>query len=410
MSSVVLSNAHIFDGEAFGADDGDVVIRDGRVVAVGPGVGSRPEHGDITQRVDVGGNTVLPGLVDLHVHCVIEGAGSLAHVNDPFSLHYYQSVQYLERTLRCGITSIRDAGGAELGTKVAVDRGIIKGPRLRIAVSIMSQTGGHGDGMRHSGVEIPLLPPSAGRPRGIADGPEDCRRVAREMFRAGADHIKICTSGGVLSPTDDPRHPQFTVAEIRAIVDEAQAHGSYVMAHAQGEGGIRNALLGGVKTIEHGIYLDDETIQLMLDKDAWLVPTLIAPLWVVRASELPGSSLPPNVVEKAKAVVDIHRAAVTRAFEAGVPIAMGTDTGVGPHGSNLEEIHLMTQIGMSLTQALRAATADAGAFIGPEGYGRLADGSVGDAVVLRTRLTDVKQLADLKAVIGTVYKDGILQF
>ncbi|MDN5761817.1 MAG: amidohydrolase family protein [Microlunatus sp.] len=410
MSSVIISNAHIFDGVGFLTEDADVVIRDGRVAAVDPGAGALPEHADIAERVDAGGHTVLPGLVDLHVHSVIEGAGDLAHVSEPFSLHYYQSVQYLERTLRCGITSIRDAGGAELGTKVAVDRGIIKGPRMRIAVTIMSQTGGHGDGMRHSGIEVPLLPTSPGRPRGIADGPEDCRRVAREIFRAGADHIKICTSGGVLSPTDDPRHPQFTVAEIRAIVEEAQAHGTYVMAHAQGEGGIRNALLGGVKTIEHGIYLDDATIQLMLDTGAWLVPTLIAPLWVVRASERPRSALPANVVDKAKAVVDIHRAAVAHAFDAGVPIAMGTDTGVGPHGSNLEEIYLMTQIGMSLEQALRAATSDAGAFIGPGGYGALNVGSVGDAVLLDRRLTDASHLVDLDRKIAAVYKDGVSQF
>lgn len=410
MSSVILSDAHVFDGVDFLAENADVVIRDGRVAAVGPGLGARPEHADISERIELDGNTVLPGLVDLHVHSVIEGAGDLRHVSEPFSLHYYQSVQYLQRTLRCGITSVRDAGGAELGTKVALERGIIQGPRMRIAITIMSQTGGHGDGMRHSGIEVPLLPTSPGRPRGIADGPEDCRRVAREIFRAGADHIKICTSGGVLSPADDPRHPQFTVAEVQAIVEEAEAHGTYVMAHAQGVGGIRNALLGGVKTIEHGIYLEEETIALMLEKGAWLVPTLIAPLWVVRASESPRSALPPNVVQKAKAVVDIHRAAVARAFEAGVPIAMGTDTGVGPHGSNLEEIHLMTEIGMSLTQALRASTSDAGAFIGPDGYGRLTDGSIGDAVLLDTRLSDATQLIDLDKRITAVYKDGISQF
>lgn len=406
MSSLVITNAHVFDGEAFLPEAADVVIRDGRVAAVGVGAASDDEHRDITERVDAAGHTVLPGLVDLHVHLALEGAGDLGYVSDPFALGYYHSVQYLQRTLACGITSARDAGGAELGMKVAVDRGIVAGPRLRLAIAIMSQTGGHGDGHRHSGLDIPLLVESPGRPHALADGPDECRKVARKLFRAGADHIKICTTGGVLSPADDPRHSQFSVPEIEAIVEEAAAQGTYVMAHAQGTEGIKNALRAGVKTIEHGIYLDDEAIDLFGEHDAWLVPTLIAPLMVIRKADAPGSALPPAVVAKARAVVEIHRESVQKAYEAGVRIALGTDTGVGPHGTNLEELSLLCGIGMSLPEALRAATADAGSFIG-EGIGRLRPGSVGDAVVLDTRLDSPGDLADLKTHIARVYKDGV---
>jgi imidazolonepropionase-like amidohydrolase len=320
-------------------------------------------------------------------------------------LSYYQSVQYAERTVACGITSVRDAGGADLGMKTAIERGIIAGPRMRVAINLMSQTGGHGDGHRHSGIDIPLLPVTPGRPSGIADGPDECRKVARRLFRAGADHIKICTSGGVLSPSDDPRHPQFTVDEIRAIVDEAEAHGTHVMAHAQGTGGIRNALLGGVRTIEHGIYLDAETIDLMLEKDAWLVPTLVAPQMVLSSADKPNSGLPPAVVAKARMVADVHREAVRRAYEAGVNIGMGTDTGVGPHGSNLEELWLMHQIGMSLEEVLRAATGDAAQFVGGIG-GVVAVGGVADLVVLTSTLSSAAQLHDLSSLIGDVYVDG----
>lgn len=404
--SVVFTRARVFDGEAFLDGPRDVVIRDGVVEAVGDGIGAEDQYRDITERVDVDGKTLLPGLTDLHVHIAVNDAGDISHVSEPFALGYYRSVDNMRLTLEQGITSVRDAGGTELGARVAVERGYVDGPRLRLAVSIMSQTGGHGDGHRHSGLDIPLVTTTPGRPRAIADGPDECRKVTREVLRAGADHIKICSTGGVLSPSDDPRHSQFTLDEIRAIVGEAEAQGTYVMAHAQGTAGIRNALLAGVRTIEHGIYLDDETIQLMLDKDAWLVPTLIAPVAVVRAADLPGSSLPKAVVEKAKLVVETHRVNVRRAYEAGVRIGFGTDTGVGPHGTNVEEFALLADIGMSLDEILRSATSDAGTFIGDAGYGRLRAGSVGDAVVLDTELTTADQLASYKDSVRAVYQDG----
>lgn len=406
MSTTAFTNAHVFDGQAFLDGRNDVVICDGVVVATGPGAAANHADADV---IDLNGRTLLPGLIDLHVHLATEGAGGLGVVNDPYSLGYYRSLGYLEKTLQVGITTVRDAGGADLGLKTAVDTGLVKGPRMRLAINIMSQTGGHGDGHRPSGFDIPLFPPTPGRPRAIADGPDECRKVARALFRAGADHIKICTSGGVLSPTDDPRHPQFTVDEIKAIVEEAHAHGSYVMAHAQGTGGIQNALRGGVRTIEHGIYLDEETIELFLEKDAWLVPTLIAPLMVVRAADRPGSGLAQNVIAKARSVLDAHQASFRAAYEAGVNIAMGTDTGVGPHGSNLEELSLMHTIGgMSLPEVLRAATFDAAQFVGMP-VGALTEGSHGDAVVLNATLTDAAQLAELGSMIDQVYLGGVAQ-
>ena len=405
--SVVFTQAHVFDGEQFLDGPRDVVVRDGVVEEVGAGIGADQRFADIERRVDVGGATLLPGLTDLHVHVAVNDAGDLGHVSEPFSLGYYRSVQNMALTLEQGITSVRDAGGAELGARVAVERGYVEGPRLRLAVSIMSQTGGHGDGPRHSGIDIPLVTTTPGRPRAIADGPDECRKVTRELLRAGADHIKICSTGGVLSPADDPRHSQFTVPEIRAIVEEAEAQGTYVMAHAQGTAGIRNALEAGVRTIEHGIYLDEETIALMLEKDAWLVPTLVAPVAVVRAANRPGSSLPPAVVDKAERVVDIHRANVQKAYEAGVRIGFGTDTGVGPHGTNTEELALLAEIGMGLDEILRCATSDAGTFIGDAGYGLLRAGSVGDAVVLDTTLTSTDQLAEYRSSVRAVYQDGV---
>ena len=406
MSQFVLAGGTVFDGDDFLAGPSDVVFDDDRVVAVGPGLAGSDAHAG-AEIVDCSGRTVLPGLIDLHIHAAFSNPGSLNAFVEPFSWQFFQSVTHLERTLRAGVTTVRDAGGADLGTKMAVDQGIISGPRMRIAVSIMSQTGGHADHWMVSGAHSPAFAAHPGRPSGVADGAAEVRKVAREILRAGADQIKICSSGGVLSPADDPRHAQFTEDEIRVIVDEAAAQGRYVMAHAQAAPGVKSALRAGVRSIEHGIYLDDEAIELFRERDAYLVPTLAAPLAVIRKAEASDSGLPPAVVEKARMVVDIHRESIATAWAAGVRIAMGTDSGVGVHGENLEELALLADIGMDLRSVLRAGTSVAGELIAPENtVGRLAPGFLADAVVLDGELRSVDQLRDLPATVRQVWKDG----
>ncbi|KGJ72228.1 hydrolase [Cryobacterium roopkundense] len=408
--STVFRNAHVFDGERFLPEPADVVFAGAQIAAVGPSAGSAPEYAGATV-IDCTGKTVLPGMIDLHIHATTSNPGSLQAFTEPFSLQFYESVRNLEATLRAGITSARDAGGADLGTKVAVDSGLVKGPRLRLAISIMSQTGGHADFWQPSGVDSPTMGSHPGRPSGIADGVEEVRKVTRRMLRAGADQIKICSTGGVLSPTDDPRHSQFTEAEIRVIVEEAEAQGKYVMAHAQGAAGIKNALRMGVRTIEHGIYLDDEAINLFLEKNAYLVPTLAAPQAVIRKGASGTSGLSPLVIEKAHKVVDIHRESIARAVAAGVRIAMGTDSGVGVHGENLQELALLADVGMNLEQVLASTTSVAGELITPlTSVGRLAPNYVADAVVLNGRLDSVEQLGSLRTMIDQVWKDGSNQF
>ncbi|WP_432572186.1 metal-dependent hydrolase family protein [Kineococcus sp. SYSU DK005] len=409
MTSLILQGATVFDGVDFLPTPRDVAFEDGRVLAVGEDLAAAPEHAG-AQVVDCSGTTVLPGLVDLHVHVASSSPGSLQAFAEPFSLQFYESVANLAATLRAGVTTVRDAGGADLGAKVAVERGIVPGPRMRIAVSIMSQTGGHADFWMPSGVHAPTFAPHAGRPSGVADGVEEVRKVARSILRAGADHIKICSTGGVLSPRDDPRHAQFTVEEIRVVVEEAAAQGTYVMAHAQAAAGVKNALRAGVRTVEHGIYLDEEAIELFLEHDACLVPTLAAPLAVLAKAATGTSGLPPQVVEKARTVVQVHRESIARAVQAGVRIGMGTDSGVGVHGENLEELALLAGVGMDLLGVLRACTSVAGDVVDPTGaVGRLAPGSVADAVVLEGQLTSTGQLAGLPAAVRQVYQDGRLR-
>lgn len=406
----VFRNGHVFDGERFLPGPTDIVFSGNSIAAVGAGAGDSPNYADATV-VDCTGRTVLPGMIDLHIHATTSNPGSIQGVAEPFSLQFYESVRNLEATLRAGITTVRDAGGADLGAKVAVESGLVKGPRLRLAISIMSQTGGHGDFWLPSGIDSPALGPHPGRPSGIADGVEEVRKVTRQLLRAGADQIKICSTGGVLSPTTDPRHSQFTAAEIAVIVEEAELQGKYVMSHAQGTAGVINALRAGVRTIEHGIYLDDEAIQLFLDTNAYLVPTLSAPQAVIRKGETGISGLPPQVIDKARRVAEDHHRSVARAVEAGVRIAMGTDSGVGAHGANLGELSLMADAGMSLGQVLAATTSVAGELITPEhSVGRLAPDYLADAVVLNGTLESAEQLPRLRSMIGEVYKDGELQF
>lgn len=377
--ATVFSNAQVFDGESFLDGPHDLVVSGGAVAGLAPY--GQLDHPDGAHVVDCAGRTLTPGLIDCHVHVMTGGGLGLSAFADPFSVPFYRSTAYLRDTLAAGITTARDAGGADLGIKVALAEGAVAGPRLRIAVTVMSQTGGHGDGWLPSGCVHPFVAEHPGRPSGVADGVDAVRATARRILRAGADQIKICSTGGVLSPADDPRHSQFTAEEIAVIVQEAEEQDRYVMAHAQGTPGIIKAVRAGVRSIEHGIYLTDEAIELMLQHDTFLVPTLQAPLQVIRNAEA-GMAMIPATVDKARVVVEHHSASIARAYQAGVKIAMGTDAGVGPHGTNLEELELLAGVGLSTTEVLRAATSTAAELMRLDDVGRLAPGAVADLLVI----------------------------
>ena len=396
MTRTILSGGRVFDGTGSAIADADVLIADGKIVDVGIGL-------DGDEQVDVDGLTVLPGFFDCHVHVMVSGIDLLRRLQRPFSYQFFQAARNLTATLDCGITTVRDAGGADLGVQQAVDDGLIDGPRMQIAISALSQTGGHGDGWLPSGITTFLMSPHPGRPQGLADGPEEMRKRVREIIRAGANVIKVHTSGGVLSPRDKPQHAQFRPDELAALMAEAAAAGLPVMAHAQATDGIKNALRAGVRSIEHGIYLDDEAIDMMLRAGTWLVPTLVAPHAVLNAASA-GSQLPDGVVAKAQDVIAAHASAFERAAAAGVKIAMGTDSGVGPHGSNLDELPLMAAGGMTPAEVLTATTRSAAELlaIGDE-TGTIMPGKRADLIVLAG---DPFDLANLKANIRAVYAAG----
>ena len=236
MTRTVLHGGMVFDGSGAPAAPADVLIEDGKVLDVASQL-------DGDEGVDVSGKWLLPGFFDCHTHVMFgpEMMDTGRRVNTPFSIRFYDAVHNLEATLRQGVTSIRDAAGADLGVKTAVDRGRIRGPRMQISIAMLSQTGGHGDGWTVCGAELGLGGDYPGMPHAVVDGPDAMRQKVRELLRAGADVIKVATSGGVLSPRDDPRHGHFRDDELEVLVAEATAAGKFVMAHAQATEGIKAA-------------------------------------------------------------------------------------------------------------------------------------------------------------------------
>jgi imidazolonepropionase-like amidohydrolase len=397
MTRTVFTGGRLFDGTGATIGAADVVIADGRIVEVGTGL-------DGDEAVDCNGKSILPGLFDCHVHVTSSGPDMLVALNKPFSYRYYEAVVNLRRTLEAGITTVRDAGGADLGVKEAVDKGLIDGPRMKIAITILSQTGGHSDRWMVCGVSL-NGPPIPGTPTPLVDGVEEVRRKVRELIRAGADQIKVCTSGGVLSPRDDPRHAHFRPDELEEFVAQAEASHTYVMAHAQATDGIKNAIRAGIRSIEHGVFLDEEAISMMLEKGTWLVPTLSAPIGVLEAVEA-GANMPPQMVQKARDVIDAHRDSIRQAVAAGVRIAMGTDSGVGPHGTNLRELQLMNDVGMAPEAALVATTSSAARLLRVDDeLGTVEAGKRADLVVIDG---DALDFVGLRERVEQVWKDGRL--
>jgi imidazolonepropionase-like amidohydrolase len=370
-----------------------VVVEHDRIAAVGSRASVRiPDGAEVVDGDDL---TILPGFVDAHVHLACQsGVDFNRLLMTRRSMLLLMAVPNARATLRAGVTTVRDAGLSPASVRDAIDADYFPGPRCLMAVTILSQSGGHGDPTMPCGAEL-AMDCGMDVPHSVVDGPDMMRRRVREVLAAGADWIKLCTSGGVLSPSDHPDAAQFTVDEIAVAVEEAASQGKRVMAHAMSTAGIKNALRGGVTSIEHGCLLDEEAIALMKERDAWLVPTLVAPRDVVAAAS-EGRSIPEVMVEKARDISVRHMESFRLAVEAGVNIAMGTDSAVGPHGGNLREPALMVEGGMTPLQAIAASTGAPARLLRREAeLGTLERGKKADVVVLRgDPLADITTLAD----------------
>ncbi|OEH53844.1 aryldialkylphosphatase [Oceanobacillus sp. E9] len=409
MTSLLIKNGLFIDGNG-GEPEKDVivVVKDNQIAYVG--LETAYSISGEEQVVDAQGGTILPGMIDTHVHMMMEFSPVAERLETPFSFMYYQAAKYLENTLKAGITTVRDALGTDLGVKKAVEEGLISGPRLQLSINALTITGGHGDGYTVSGREVDLLPSDyPGMPSGKCDGVEEVRKKTREMLRAGAEVIKVHATGGVLSATDHPEFTQFSQEELETIVEEGRFRkGVKVMAHAQGAEGIKNAVRAGVHSIEHGIFLDDEAIDMMIEKGTYLVPTLLAPVAVLETAKETG--MPDTAVQKSKEVIEFHKASIAKAHKAGVKIAMGTDAGVMKHGTNLRELGLMTEAGMTPMEAIIASTKTAAECLGWEDkVGTVEEGKLADIIIVNGNpLEDINLLANNEN-IKTVIKDGKIE-
>jgi imidazolonepropionase-like amidohydrolase len=405
--TIAITNGTIIDGRGNDPLTGMTMLIEGaRITALGRSNSIKIPHD--TQVIDARGGSILPGLIDTHVHFTMEYPDVLRGLLTPPSLRLLQAIPRMRATLEAGVTTVRDAAGAPAGLKMAVERGIVAGPRMQVAITLISQTGGHGDGFYPCCVDIGFFGGSfTDVPRGVADGVDEVRKAVREVLRAGADWIKLATTGGVLSTSDAPTSSQLTIEEIATAVYEAAAQEKRCMAHAQGTHGIKNALLAGVVSIEHGVYLTDELIELMLERSAYLVPTLIAPISVVEFSQGHPDLLPPMMAEKAVSVIESHKQSFRMAVEAGVKIAMGTDSGVGRHGENGRELQLMVENGMTPMQAILASTSHAAHLLGiQDSLGTLEVGKLADVIIVDGDvLSNIRTIAN-PANVQLVLKAG----
>ena len=398
MGRTVFHGGMVFDGSGEAPASADVVIDEGRIVEVGPGL-------DGDEGVDCAGKALLPGLFDCHVHLAMryEDFDEYARMQEPFSLAFYRTVQNLRTTIALGITTVRDASGADAGLRIAVDEGTLVGPRMQVSLSMLSMTGGHNDPWLPSGTHGVFGIEYPGMPSGVCDGVDGVTAKVREMIRAGADVIKIASSGGFLSPSDDPMEPNFSQDEVDAIVRTAADLGTFVMSHAHGPEGIKRAVRAGVRSIDHGTYLDDEAIELMLERSTWLVPTLTAGDTTDAIANNP--KVPAAVREKVAGLGRPEFDAFRMAVDAGVKIAMGTDCPVAPHGANLNELRHMAGNGLTRAQALHATTLSAAELMGLDGeLGTIEPGKRADLVVLDG---DPLVFDDYETRIRQVWKDGV---
>lgn len=398
---IVIRHATLIDGTGSAPlPDARVVVDGERIARVGPDAGP-VEAGT---EIDASGYFLLPGFFDVHVHFGAEGPDLLTQLLRPASYTVLLAEDRMRRTLAAGVTTARDLAGVDRGLKMAQQEGLVVGPRLQIAVSLLSITGGHGD---------PSTPGSGMALGGspwfeVVNGPADVLAAVRRVIHAGADVVKVASTGGVLSPHDDPRHSHFSPEELSVIAAEARRQGRRLAAHAQGAEGIKNAVRAGFTSIEHGIYLDQEAIDLMLAHGTVLVPTLLAPMAVLEAADA-GAPVPPWALAKAAAVIDAHRESVARAHRAGVKIVLGTDSGVGRHGTNLRELSQLVAVGLTPMEAIRAGTLSAAELMGLEQeLGTVEPGKRADLVLTPVNpLTHIDGLADPDN-IRMVMQDGRL--
>lgn len=383
----------------------DIWIEEGRIHDVRPFNPEKP-GGSGFQRVDCTALTVTPGLIDCHGHVMLWGIerDDLDRMNSQAGLLYAEKILY-HTLVNGGVTTLRDVGGATHFLKRMVEEGMMIGPRLKIAIGMLSTTGGHADFRgpdRCCGAVSRLWPPGPGRPSSIVDGPWECRKRVRELAACGADLVKICASPGVVSPTDRLEHRDFSAPEIEAICDEAQARGLYVAAHAHSHQGIALAIENGVEDIQHISFLDEDLAEQAYAKGCRVTPTS----WISQALQ-DVKDLSPLIQEKIRQVGEVHSRAVRLAYASGLKLLSGTDP-VLPrmHGRNYMELASLIRDGVPPLAAWFGATGLAGEGVGQEDTGKILPGYRADLLICEDDVLEAPERFD-QGALREVVKDGI---
>ena len=410
--STLLTNAFLIDCAGNEPRErASVVVEGERIREVRLG-GSGPTGGH-EAIVDCSGMTLMPGLTDAHVHIGAVDVNILdQHREHPSNLVALMMARILEDTLQQGFTTVRDAGGADWSFKAAVERGIVEGPRLLVSDRPISQTGGHGDWRRITETQSPeIFCPTAGMRSVVCDGVDEVRRAAREQLRLGADQIKVMASGGAMSPADELSATQYALEELRAAVEVAEAARTYVMAHAYNDESVRNCLKSGVRSIEHGNLIDEETARIIAESGAYLVPTLVT--YEALSEEGRDYGVPEDVIRKIDEARALGIRALRFAYESGVRIASGSDL-LGPlQDRKARELEIKTEVMSPMESLVSATRTNAELFDMEDKIGTVEAGKLADLIVVEgnplENITVLQKKSNLKLIMkgGTVFKDGL---
>jgi imidazolonepropionase-like amidohydrolase len=397
----------LIDGDADRAVNDRTIRVDGNTITAIERGFTNPADGDSV--IDLRDSTVMPGLMDMHVH--LTGQYSARSNLNRFILneadYAFDAAKYARRTLEAGFTVVRNVGdgfNVTIALRKAIQEGDVPGPMIFSAGKGLASTGGHGDSTNGWAAHFDADP---GPKEGVVNGIEDARKAVRQRYKDGADWIKITATGGVLSVAKSGQNPQFTMEELEAIVDTAADYGLRVAAHAHGTEGMKRAVLAGVASIEHGTYMSTEVMDLMIERGTWYVPTIMAGNWVAEKAAIDGF-FPELVRPKAAAIGPIINETFARAYARGVPIVFGTDTGVSAHGDNAVEFALMVEGGMPPMEAIQSATSVAAEFLEiGDTHGRLLEGYQADIVAVPGNpLDDITLMQQVNFVMkgGVRYK------
>ena len=379
----------------------NVLIENNLIKEISPSINTK----DNVNVIDGEDNYLLSGFIDCHTHIFAKGFHKEENMANPLGIHFYNAVPHSLQTINAGVTSIRDCGSADLSFKLAQQRKLFIAPKIHLSITPLVMTGGHFDLLLPSGFDMEIMYP--GFPKGRCDGIEEVLKKTREIKRAGADFIKVMASGGVLTTNTSPEFAQFNKKELKTIVKEAAANNMKVSAHCHSLKGMNNCIDAGFSSIEHGTFIDKKTACRMAKKNVTLVPTLLVHQFLYKAGFPAWDNYAAEKTAKLKEIVKVHKENISVAYEQGVNILMGTDSGVIPHGHNLEELIHLTDIGMSENEAIASGTQKAAEFLGHDNLGLVKENYVADLILVNSNpLDDVSVLSDNNNILKVI-QDGI---